>query len=204
MCQLNDEWCRYGLLAYGVAYFMLAVVWRSFMVYRRTGVNPIVLPSSDDAYGFVGRAFRFVVFGCAVVVSIIAFAGQAPVWLGAYEVLQSRAVSSAGWLLLCVPLPWLLVAQAQMGASWRIGIDSQRHTELVARGLFTVSRNPIYLALRLNLLGLFFVFPAAATLALLVAGEILVQVQVRLEEQHLSQLHGRSYASYCSRVRRWL
>jgi protein-S-isoprenylcysteine O-methyltransferase Ste14 len=58
--------------------------------------------------------------------------------------------------------------------------------------------------MRVNLLGLFLVFPAAATLALLVAGDILMQVQVRLEEQHLLQLHGQSYATYCSRVRRWL
>jgi len=77
-----------------------------------------------------------------------------------------------------------------MGASWRIGIDAQRSTELVQHGLFSVSRNPI--------------FPAASTLALLVAGEIPMQVQVRLEEQHLLQLPGRAYAMYCSRVRRWL
>ena len=201
---MNEEIARYGLLAYFLAYFMLAFVWRSFMVYRRTGVNPFVLPSSDDAYGYVARAFKFVVFACAVVVLLIAFVGQAPVWLGAYAALQSWVVSSIGWLLLCISFLWLLVAQAQMGASWRIGIDAQRHTELVQRGLFSVSRNPIFLAMRVNLLGLFFVFPAAGTLALFVAGEILIQVQVRLEEQHLLQLHGQSYATYCSRVRRWL
>jgi protein-S-isoprenylcysteine O-methyltransferase Ste14 len=203
MPQMNEEFFRYSLLAYFLAYFMLAFVWRSFIVYRRTGVNPFVLPSSDDAYGYVGRAFKFVVFGGAMVVSLIAFAGQAPVWLGAYPALQSWAIFSVGWLLLCVSLIWLLVAQAQMGASWRIGIDAQRHTELVQHGLFSVSRNPIFLAMRVNLLGLFFVFPAAGTLALLVAGEILIQVQVRLEEQHLLQLHGQSYANYCSRVGRW-
>lgn len=58
--------------------------------------------------------------------------------------------------------------------------------------------------MRVNLLGLFLVFPAAGTLALLVAGEILMQVQVRLEEQHLSALHGEAYRVYRSRVRRWL
>ena len=58
--------------------------------------------------------------------------------------------------------------------------------------------------MRLSLLGLFLVFPAAATLVLLVAGEILMQVQVRLEEQHLTALHGEVYRVYRSRVRRWL
>lgn len=201
---MNKELFRYGLLAYFLAYFMLAFVWRAFMVYRRTGVNPFVLPSSDDAYGYIGRAFKFVLVCVAVVVLLIAFAEQASVWLGAYAALQSLLASSIGWLLLSISLFWLLVAQAQMGASWRIGIDAQRHTELVQHGLFSVSRNPIFLATRGTLLGLLFVFPAAGTLALLIVGEILIQVQVRLEEKHLLQLHGESYSTYCSRVRRWL
>lgn len=200
---MNEDLFRYSLLAYFLVYVMLAFVWRWFIVFRRTGVNPFVLPSSDDAYGYVGRAFKFVVLGCAVAVLLIAFVDQTPVWLGAYPALQSRAVFSAGWLLLCVSLIWLLIAQAQMGASWRIGIDARRHTALVQHGLFTVSRNPIFLAMRGNLLGFLLVFPAAGTFALFIAGEILMQLQVRLEEQHLLQLHGQPYADYCSRVRRW-
>lgn len=72
-----------------------------------------------------------------------------------------------GWVLLGGSLVWLLVAQVQMGASWRVGINSERYTELLQHGLFSISRNPIFLAMRLNLLGLLVVFPAAATLVLL-------------------------------------
>jgi protein-S-isoprenylcysteine O-methyltransferase Ste14 len=75
---------------------------------------------------------------------------------------------------------------------------------LVQHGLFARSRNPIFLSMRMALLGLVLVAPSAATLVLLVAGELLMQVQVRLEEQHLTGLHGERYAAYCHRVRRWL
>ena len=44
-----------ALFAYFVAFFTLAFVWRSLLVYRRTGINPLVLPSSADAYGYVAR-----------------------------------------------------------------------------------------------------------------------------------------------------
>jgi protein-S-isoprenylcysteine O-methyltransferase Ste14 len=91
-----------------------------------------------------------------------------------------------------------------MGSSWRIGIDSQHQTSLVQSGLFGISRNPIFLAMRVNLLGLFLVLPCAATLVLLVAGELLIQIQVRLEEQHLSSLHGLEYVAYCRQTRRWI
>jgi protein-S-isoprenylcysteine O-methyltransferase Ste14 len=58
--------------------------------------------------------------------------------------------------------------------------------------------------MRLGLLGFWLVLPHAATLAVLIAGELLMQVQVRLEEHHLRTSHGDDYAGYVARVRRWL
>ena len=199
----DESLARYGLLAYFLVYFALAFGWRSLVVYRRTGVNPFVLPSGDDAYGYIGRAFKVLVGSCAALVVVVALS-DAPVLLGVLPLPWPQATSAAGWLFLAMSLLWLLIAQAQMGTSWRVGIDAERHTDLIRHGLFSVSRNPIFLAMRANLLGLFLVIPAAGTLALLVAGEILMQVQVRLEEQHLAALHGEVYLAYRSRVRRWL
>jgi hypothetical protein len=105
---------RYGLLAYFLVYAALAFGWRSLVVYRNTGVNPFVLPSGDDAYGYVGRAFK-------VVVLLLAFVDSANALLGAWSLPWPRVTSVAGCLLLEASLVWLLVAQAQMGASWRVG-----------------------------------------------------------------------------------
>jgi protein-S-isoprenylcysteine O-methyltransferase Ste14 len=41
-------------------------------------------------------------------------------------------------------------------------------------------------------------------LAILAAAEVVIQVQVRLEEKHLSGLHGSAYDQYFSKVPRWL
>ncbi len=54
------------------------------------------------------------------------------------------------------------------------------------------------------LLGLLLVLPNAVTLATCVLGMALIQIQVRLEEEHLIQLHGEAYRAYQQRVRRWL
>ncbi|UQN08066.1 isoprenylcysteine carboxylmethyltransferase family protein [Deinococcus sp. QL22] len=67
-----------------------------------------------------------------------------------------------------------------------------------------MSRNPIFLGMRLNLLGLFLVLPLAVTLTILVAGKLLMQIQVRLEEAYLSGAHGQAYKQYQQQVRRWL
>lgn len=50
----------------------------------------------------------------------------------------------------------MLVAQAQMGFSWRIGIDEKNRSTLVTNGLFGLSRTTIFLSLCITLLGLFF------------------------------------------------
>jgi protein-S-isoprenylcysteine O-methyltransferase Ste14 len=193
-----------ALLLYFVVYLLLAFVWRSLVVYKRSGQNPLVLPTRDDAYGYVGRAFKVLIVFVTIVVALNALSPSSISLLGSLKNLQTPIFNQIGWLLLVISLLFLLVAQAQMGNAWRIGIDEKNRTELVSNGLFSLSRNPIFLSMRINLVGLFLVLPNAVTLALVAAGEVLMQVQVRLEEAHLENLHGLKYLEYSSTVRRWL
>ena len=91
-----------------------------------------------------------------------------------------------------------------MGESWRIGIDRDRTTELVQKGFYHWSRNPIFFGMRFTLLGLFLTLPSAAALAILTLGNALIQIQVRLEEEYLLRTHGETYRVYCQQTRRWL
>ncbi len=193
-----------ALLLYFVVYLLLAFVWRSLVVYKRSGQNPLVLPTRDDAYGYVGRAFKLLIVFVTIVVTLNALSPSSMSLLSSLNYLLEPIYNQIGWLLLVISLLFLLVAQTQMGNAWRIGIDEKNRTELVSNGLFSLSRNPIFLSMRINLVGLFLVLPNAVTLALVAAGEVLMQVQVRLEEAHLENLHGAKYMEYRSTVRRWL
>lgn len=181
--------------------FTLAL--RSWQMVRRTGINPIVLPASDDAVGYVGRGFRVVLVGTALWVVLVAASPAVVAQAGLLVAAPSGLLALLGWPIVAAALALMWVAQRQMGESWRVGIDRERATTLVTGGLFSRSRNPIFLAMRALLLGLVLLVPAAPSLALLVAGEVLIQVQVRLEEAHLSALHGRAYDDYRARVQRW-
>ena len=101
-------------------------------------------------------------------------------------------------------LVWLVLAQVQMGESWRIGIDSESKTQLVQTGVFRISRNPIFLGMMVTLLGLFLVIPNALTLLTFVLGVVVVNIQVRLEEEYLKAMHGDDYIGYTRSVRRWM
>lgn len=199
-----DTLSTYALPIYFAAYFFFALVWRSFLVYRRTGIQPVVLPKSDDAHGYIGRAFKLVLLASAVVALLPVLTSDPEYWLGSYPLLHSPFATISGWIVLIAAFCWLLVAQTHMGSAWRVGIDTTHRCALVTHGLFAKSRNPIFLSMRMSLAGLFLVLPGALTLAIMVAGDILMQVQVRLEEQHLQALHGDAYAVYVARVRRWL
>lgn len=191
------------LLLFFTFFFAAAFFWPSWRLWKRHRVNAFVLPSDDSAHGLIGRWFRGTMVGIFALLAALAL-GLPESALGPLSWLDREALGTAGWLILALSLIWVVAAQAQMGGSWRIGIDPGTTAPLVDQGVFAWSRNPIFLGMRAALLGLFLVLPNAVTLALLLLGEVLIQVQVRLEESHLGQVHGPRYEAYRQAVRRWI
>jgi protein-S-isoprenylcysteine O-methyltransferase Ste14 len=192
-----------ALLAYFALFFAIAFVWPTFRIWRRERVNALVLPRDDSAHGIIATWFRALIAAVFTTLVLLA-AGLPAAALGPLPWLDTPVVRGLGGVLLAVSLLWIVVAQAQMGRSWRIGIDHASRPPLVRRGLFGRSRNPIFLGMRLNLAGLFLALPDAATLTFFLLGEALIQVQVRLEEAHLATAFGDDYADYRRSVPRWL
>ncbi len=165
---------------------------------------PYVFGKADNVYDFVGLLFRLTLFACVIVIGIYSF------WIEGYQYLapilwmKNSIMVYLGLGLLVLSFTWTFIAQMQMGNSWRIGIDVNHKTELVQTGVFRLSRNPIFLGMRLTLLGLLLILPNAMTFAIAVVGEALIQIQVRLEEEFLAKTHGETYREYCKRTRRWL
>jgi protein-S-isoprenylcysteine O-methyltransferase Ste14 len=195
---------RYLLPVYLLAYFIAAFFWRSHAVWKKTGVNPVVFKSSDSAHDFIGRIFKVLFAVIVAVVVIYSFAPGAYQHLMPVHWLERTWIKLTGIVLLLVSLLWTILAQAQMGDSWRIGIDAEHRTELVRSGVFTISRNPIFVGMMVTLLGLFLTIPNVVTLITLLVGVILIGIQVRLEEEYLTRMHGENYTEYRHNVRRWI
>ncbi len=192
------------LLVYLTLFFGLALALPSYRVWKTTGVNPYKFNSSDSAHDYVGKNFRFVMLACALVVIVSAFLPNVYQYLLPIHYLTNSTLVVTGQILLLAALIWVLTAQVHMQKSWRVGIDEEVKTELIQTGLFKLSRNPIFLGMRAMLLGLFLTMPNAITFTILIAGELLVQIQVRLEEEFLTRTHGNSYIAYQKQVRRWI
>lgn len=199
-----ETFLKYFLIAYYSLFFLFAMILPTYRVWKQTGVNPYKLGKSDSAHDYIGRIFRIVLIACALVVLIFAFLPSVYQHLLPISYLLSDALAWVGIALLVLALVWVLLAQLHMQKSWRIGIDEDVRTELVRQGLFKISRNPIFLGMRLMLLGLFLILPNAVMLVILIVGEILIQIQVRLEEEFLTRAHGDDYLTYRKQVHRWI
>ena len=195
---------RMYLLAFLAVYFVIVFVVPSIRVKRRTGINPYVFRNTDSAHDFLGRISKPI----TLLIFLVAFVNL--VFPSAYQYfapflwLEAMGIKVTGFVLIHLALLWIVIAQIQMSNSWRVGIDDERKTELVVKGLFSVSRNPVFLGMIVTLIGIFCVLPNALTLVSAVTSTALFQVQVRLEEEHLARTHGDLYVEYCRRVKRWI
>lgn len=118
------------------------------------------------------------------------FVSEAAAWIGV-------ALCVAGLLVL-------LISLVSFGRSFRVGIDVEQPDNLVTTGIFSVSRNPIYVGGALVLIGEFLVFPNWIPLLYLAGGLALFRRQVLREEQFLREHYGQEYIDYCRHVRRYV
>ena len=200
---MNDA-LRIVLPVYLLTFFVIAFAWRSYLVWKRTGINPYVVGRSERPIDFVENLYPIPTVVIAVITTVYAIA-PGWYWIATPIVwLDLVYVKVAGLALMGAALLWTATAQIHMGSSWRIGIDPANKTELVGKGLFGISRNPVFVGMRSALWGFFLTLPSAFSLAAVVMADVLIQVQVRIEEEFLRGVHGEAYAGYRSRVRRWL
>ena len=107
----------------------------------------------------------------------------------------------------CVLLPFLLGFVA-LGAMRRAGTSVKPYkptTALLTEGPFRLTRNPLYLGMTIQYVGLALLFNALWAIVLLPVALLIVQVAViKREERYLEQTFGEEYRAYKAKVRRWI
>jgi len=177
-------------------------VLKSFFVAKKIGKNPLVLPKDDSAYGLIGLYFKLTMIGLICYTVLYSLVTNFNDYLLSIKSLEIQNLKYVGIGIMIIALIWTIVAQNHMKESWRIGIDTETKTELITIGLFRISRNPIFLGMILSLIGLFLLTPNTWTLLFMILGYVLIQIQIRLEEEFLTKQHGKKYLSYKEKVRR--
>ena len=187
---------------YLMVFFGVVVLWRVYSFKKTMGIDPLLIK-----HQWLGGLFSyyFVVLFTTLAITTFLF-GISSQWyeyLYPIEWLMGSWLIWAGIVLLIFSLGWIVLAQLQMGKYWRIGFAKINDSALIQGGVFSYSRHPIYLGIRLFLLGYLLVLPNLVTLVIFFVGDLILQIQARLEEQHLTQAHGQIYIDYQRHVRRW-
>jgi len=185
-------------------FFAVAVVWRSAYHRRHFAGSGVVI--------FSGKSPGEILFDLGALVVPILLLGQAVAWWLQPGLLGPLACggTSSTWELIVgaaaalASLVLIVVAQLQMGASWRIGIERGAKPGLITHGLYAYSRNPIYAAVDLALAGAVFLIPTWLSAAIALGTWIGIAFQVRREEAYLSDAYGSAFADYARQVGRFV
>ncbi|WP_267406310.1 MULTISPECIES: isoprenylcysteine carboxylmethyltransferase family protein [unclassified Chryseobacterium] len=198
------DFLRFFIPLYFILFFTIAFFRASFIVAKRIGKNPNVLPKDDSAYGLIGRYFKLCLLGLFLYTILLFLFSDDLFQLYLIHFLDIKILKYVGIFLMILSFIWVVIAQIHMKNSWRIGIDEESRTELITSGLFKFSRNPIFLGMIVSLIGFFMILPTMISLLFLILGIVLIQIQIRLEEVFLLKQHGENYVDYENRVRRLL
>ncbi len=184
------------------AYLAVALGLRTLVQRLRTGsggFNGISgSPGSPEWLGGVGF---IVAMALGLAAPLLQLAGPVESFIGE----PSGTQLVIAWIAFAVGVVLTLVSQAQMGISWRIGVDAADETQLVKHGLFGFMRNPVFTGMLAAALGLMLLVPNAVSIAGWIILFAAIELQVRTtEEPYLLAAHGSEYSNYAGRVGRFL
>ena len=128
------------------------------------------------------------------IISIILYVGTVPIALQIIGV----ALTALGVLVF-------IISVVQMKDNWRAGVQREEKTNLVTRGIYSISRNPAFLGFDLMYVGILFSFfnwyLCFATIFTVVFFHLQI---VNVEEDFLIEAFGQEYIEYKKKVFRYL
>lgn len=185
-----------------ILYLLLIFIIPTYRIYKSTGINPISFGTSDNAHDYIGLVMKLLIGLLFLAGILYSIAPNIYPYLSPISYLENQIVIYIGLIILHISIVWIFIAQMQMGQSWRIGIDEKNKTELITSGLFSFSRNPIFFGMIWSMVGFFLLIPNALTFCLMITSYIVIQIQIRLEEEFLEKEFGENYLNYKSKTRR--
>ncbi len=119
-------------------------------------------------------------------------------------IISNQFVRLAGAVIICIGILVFSLALMSFKSSWRVGIDTVAPGGLITTGIFSLSRNPIFLSMNLYFLGTFLIYSNPFFLLSFVCMVFGFHFQIRHEETFLLQEYGKSYSKYMTQVRRYI
>lgn len=190
-----------------IAIFIAIVVTKA--AYLRLSRNITAIVAGRDSRG-LARVFEIAAFAGLVfwMVEILSYALHSSVRILPeafhYQLFNSFPAKIAGLLLISGGLIIFIFAFFNFGDSWRVGVDYETPGALVTRGIFSLTRNPIYVFIDSWFIGIFLINGTLIFLVLAVLAIAAQHWQILREEEFLKKRYGEPYESYRNKTPRYL
>jgi len=197
----------FDYLQISIAVILLCVI-ATKAIYLRvvTGVNPIVVGRGKGTW----RIVEILSLGSLLlwITEVVLHAVHSRYDIFPQKVnvalLSAAAVKIAGVVLVSLGLITFILAFLNFGNSWRIGIDRKKPGALVTKGIFSITRNPIYLAFDLLSLGMFLMNGTWFFLIFALLAAVACHFQILREEEFLRRQYGQEFEKYCKQTARYI
>jgi len=185
----------------------LTLATRSIMLYVKEGVNPFVLGKGKKGMAAVIEYLFFIgllAWSYEIVATVFGFRFHLiPIKIIYQPIGESVALEYAGMIITLIGYVIFLLSLIAFGKSWRVGIDKDNPGKLITNGIFSLTRNPIFVFLDLYFIGTALINPTIFFIGFALSVLIGIHYQILQEERFLADYYGVEYSEYRNRVRRY-
>jgi len=170
-------------------------------------INPIAVARTGrmgsrviEALAFFGLIVWFIE---AVSIALHARRGLLPEF-SRMQLFEAPIARIIGVVSVSVGLVIFALAFFNFGDSWRMGIDRKGAGTLVTKGIFSITRNPIYVFFVLWFIGVFLINGTVTFLVFALLTIAVLHWQILREEKFLIEHYGEPYERYRKKTPRYL
>ncbi len=201
---MNTFFEYFQILAFIIAF--IAFIGRMLYLIVRKNVNPIVIGIGKNLEQRIFEVLFVIIFCIWIIIVILNvfkpgyFILPSFLYLQLFDTLLTKII---GAILIILGILIFYFALLYFRNSWRLGIDDMHPGELITNGVFSFSRNPIYVFLDLFFLGIFLI---NGILIFLIFSFVLItclHIQIIQEEKFLLSNYADVYRKYCTKTGRY-
>jgi protein-S-isoprenylcysteine O-methyltransferase Ste14 len=172
---------------------------------KSDGVDANVIENAKrPIQNYFSRLQRIMTIMCVVFIIVHTFFSDAVPGAAPLTILNTTLAKIIGFILGILGLTICRIAQVAMGKSWRVGIDEHASPGLITHGIYQSIRNPTYSGLFLLSFGVLLINPTMWFSYWALALFIIMEFQVRCEEEYLEEKYGKTYLEYCQKTKRYV
>lgn len=172
---------------------------------KKTGINPNVMASSTSSIQkYMNQLIHILSVYAVIIIVLHSVNLQIGSLFRRIDSINFLLFDIIGFVIGLIGLSFCLHAQIKMGISWRVGIDEKVKTDLVTTGLYKYIRNPTYLGLFILNMGVWLIWPTWTIFLMNIIFVVVLDIQVRYEEDYLLLIHGIKYKDYKESTKRYI